>query len=62
MSKRNTIDEFGNESGSIDERQEKKRRSPVDKLKDYVEDRVMGKLTRVKDQKRLEKLKRENNY
>ena len=40
----------------------KKRKSPVDRLKDYVEDRVMGKLTRVKDQKRLEKLKKENKF
>ena len=33
----------------------KKKKTFVDKLKNKVEDRVLGKLTRVKDQKRLQK-------
>ena len=60
--KNNTIDEYGNESGSIDERQRMKRKSPVEKIQDYLEDRVLGKLTRIKDGKRLKKLKKENNF
>ena len=40
----------------------KKKKTFVDKLKNKVEDRVLGKLTRVKDQKRLQKLKEQEGF
>ena len=54
-----TYDMDGSVTNSISERQ-KKKTTFVDKLKKKVKNRVMGKLTRVKDQERLEKLKKEN--
>ena len=57
-----TIDMDGSESGSISDRQQKKKKSFVDKLKNKVKNRVMGKLTRVKDQERLQKLKKNLGY
>jgi hypothetical protein len=53
-----TYDMDGSVTNSIGERQKKK--TFVDKLKKKVKNRVLGKLTRVKDQERLEKLKKEN--
>ena len=43
-------------------RKRKKKKTFVDKLKNKVEDRVLGKLTRVKDQKRLQKLKEQEGF
>tara|TARA_B100001287_G_scaffold123858_1_gene104353 strand:- start:4385 stop:4600 length:216 start_codon:yes stop_codon:yes gene_type:complete len=40
----------------------KKKKTFVDKLKNKVENRVLGKLTRVKDQKRLQKLREQEGY
>ena len=40
----------------------KKKKTFVDKLKNKVKDRVLGKLTRVKDQERLQKLKEQEGY
>ena len=58
-----TYDIDGTHSKSISDRQEKKKKPTfVDKLKKKVKNRVLGKLTRVKDQERLNKLKRENNF
>ncbi len=54
-----TYDMDGSVTNSISERQ-KKKTTFVDKLKKKVKNRVLGKLTRVKDQERLEKLKKEN--
>ena len=58
-----TYDMDGSVTNSISERQQKKKKPTfVDKLKKKVKNRVLGKLTRVKDQERLNKLKRENNF
>ena len=43
-------------------RKGKKKKTFVDKLKNKVKDRVLGKLTRVKDQERLQKLKEQEGY
>tara|TARA_R100000231_G_scaffold82390_1_gene62997 strand:+ start:494 stop:703 length:210 start_codon:yes stop_codon:yes gene_type:complete len=40
----------------------KKKKTFVDKLKNKVKDRVLGKLTRVKDQERLQKLKEQEGF
>ena len=40
----------------------KKKKTFVDKLKNKVKNRVLGKLTRVKDQERLQKLKEQEGY
>ena len=58
-----TYDMDGSESGSISERQQKKKKpTVVDKLKKKLKNRVLGKLLRVPDQERLEELKKENNF
>ena len=43
-------------------RKGKKKKTFVDKLKEKVKNRVLGKLTRVKDQERLEKLKEQEGF
>tara|TARA_B100000214_G_C23924272_1_gene607552 strand:+ start:254 stop:469 length:216 start_codon:yes stop_codon:yes gene_type:complete len=43
-------------------RKGKKKKTFVDKLKNKVKNRVLGKLTRVKDQERLQKLKEQEGY
>tara|TARA_R100001015_G_C4624770_1_gene183031 strand:+ start:1957 stop:2172 length:216 start_codon:yes stop_codon:yes gene_type:complete len=43
-------------------RKGKKKKTFVDKLKNKVKDRVLGKLTRVKDQERLQKLREQEGY
>ncbi len=43
-------------------RKRKKKKTFVDKLKNKVENRVLGKLTRVKDQERLQKLREQEGY
>ena len=43
-------------------RKGKKKKTFVDKLKNKVKDRVLGKLTRVKDQERLQKLKEQEGF
>ena len=56
-----TYDMDGSVTNSISERQQKKKKpTVVNKLKDKLKNRVLGKLLRVPDQKRLEKLKKEN--
>ena len=56
-----TYDMDGSVTNSISERQQKKKKpTVVDKLKKKLKNRVLGKLLRVPDQKRLEKLKKEN--
>ena len=56
-----TYDMDGSVTNSIAERQQKKKKpTVVDKLKNKLKKRVLGKLLRVPDQKRLEKLKKEN--
>ena len=40
----------------------KKKKTFVDKLKNKVKNRVLGKLTRVKDQERLQKLKEQEGF
>lgn len=56
-----TYDMDGSVTNSIAERQQKKKKpTVVDKLKNKLKNRVLGKLLRVPDQKRLEKLKKEN--
>ena len=56
-----TYDMDGSVTNSISERQQKKKKpTVVDKLKNKLKNRVLGKLLRVPDQKRLEKLKKEN--
>jgi len=58
-----TYDMDGSVTNSISERQQKKKKpTVVNKLKDKLKNRVLGKLLRVPDQKRLEKLKKENNF
>jgi hypothetical protein len=59
-----TYDMDGSVSNSISERQEKKKKKPtvVDKLKKKLKNRVLGKMLRVPDQERLNKLKKENNF
>ena len=58
-----TYDMDGSVTNSISERQQKKKKpTVVDKLKNKLKNRVLGKLLRVPDQKRLEKLKKENNF
>ena len=56
-----TYDMDGSVTNSISERQ-KKKTTFVDKLKKKVKNRVLGKLTRVKDQERLNKLKKDLGY
>ena len=43
-------------------RKGKKKKTFVDKLKEKVKNRVLGKLTRVKDQERLQKLKEQEGF
>ena len=43
-------------------RKGKKKKTFVDKLKNKVKNRVLGKLTRVKDQERLQKLKEQEGF
>ena len=43
-------------------RKGKKKKTFVDKLKQKVKNRVLGKLTRVKDQERLQKLKEQEGF
>ena len=43
-------------------RKGKKKKTFVDKLKNKVKNRVLGKLTRVKDQERLQKLKKQEGF
>ena len=43
-------------------RKGKKKKTFVDKLKEKVKNRVLGKLTRVKDQERLKKLKKQEGF
>ena len=43
-------------------RKGKKKKTFVDKLKEKVKNRVLGKLTRVKDQERLQKLKKQEGF
>ena len=43
-------------------RKGKKEKTFVDKLKNKVKNRVLGKLTRVKDQERLQKLKEQEGF
>tara|TARA_A100001037_G_scaffold205555_1_gene183864 strand:+ start:223 stop:408 length:186 start_codon:yes stop_codon:yes gene_type:complete len=58
-----TYDMDGSVTNSISERQQKKKKpTVVNKLKNKLKNRVLGKLLRVPDQKRLEKLKKENNF
>ena len=58
-----TYDMDGSVTNSISERQQKKKKpTVVNKLKEKLKNRVLGKLLRVPDQKRLEKLKKENNF
>ena len=58
-----TYDMDGSVTNSIAERQQKKKKpTVVDKLKNKLKNRVLGKMLRVPDQKRLEKLKKENNF
>ncbi len=58
-----TYDMDGSVTNSISERQQKKKKpTVVDKLKNKLKNRVLGKMLRVPDQKRLEKLKKENNF
>ena len=58
-----TYDMDGSVTNSIAERQQKKKKpTVVDKLKNKLKNRVLGKFLRVPDQKRLEKLKKENNF
>ena len=58
-----TYDMDGSVTNSIAERQQKKKKpTVVDKLKKKLKNRVLGKLLRVPDQERLEKLKKENNF
>ena len=53
-----TYDMDGSVTNSISERQKKKKKpTVVNKLKDKLKNRVLGKLLRVPDQKRLEKFK-----
>ena len=52
-----TYDMDGSVTNSIAERQQKKKKpTVVDKLKNKLKNRVLGKMLRVPDQKRLEKL------
>ena len=58
-----TYDMDGSVTNSISERQQKKKKpTVVDKLKNKLKNRDLGKMLRVPDQKRLEKLKKENNF
>ena len=58
-----TYDMDGSVTNSISERQQKKKKpTVVNTLKKKLKNRVLGKLLRVPDQKRLEKLKKENNF
>lgn len=58
-----TYDMDGSVTNSISERQQKKKKPTfVDKLKKKVKNRVLGKITRVKDQERLNKLKKDLGY
>ena len=58
-----TYDMDGSVTNSISERQQKKKKpTVVDKLKNKLKNRVLGKMLRVPDQKRLEKLKKQNNF
>tara|TARA_B000000565_G_scaffold88994_1_gene65143 strand:+ start:274 stop:459 length:186 start_codon:yes stop_codon:yes gene_type:complete len=58
-----TYDMDGSVTNSIAERQQKKKKPTfVDKLKKKVKNRVLGKITRVKDQERLNKLKKDLGY
>ena len=58
-----TYDMDGSVTNSIAERQQKKKKpTVVDKLKNKLKNRVLGKMLRVPDQKRLEKLKKKNNF
>ena len=43
-------------------RKGKKKKTFVDKLKEKVKNRVLGKLTRVQDQERLQKLKEQEGF
>ena len=43
-------------------RKGKKKKTFVDKLKEKVKNRVLGKLTRVHDQERLQKLKEQEGF
>ena len=56
-----TYDMDGSVTNSIAERQQKKKKpTVVDKLKNKLKNRVLGKMLRVPDQERLKKLKKEN--
>jgi hypothetical protein len=56
-----TYDMDGSVTNSISERQQKKKKpTVVDKLKNKLKNRVLGKLLRVPDQERLKKLKKQN--
>ena len=56
-----TYDMDGSVTNSISERQQKKKKpTVVDKLKNKLKNRVLGKMLRVPDQERLKKLKKEN--
>jgi len=58
-----TYDIDGSVTNSISERQQKKKKeSFVDKLKKKAKGTFMGKITRVKDQERLNKLKKDLGY
>ena len=59
-----TYDMDGSVTNSISERQQakKKKLTVVEQLRKKLKNRVLGKLLRVPDQKRLEKLKKENNF
>ena len=43
-------------------KKKKKKTTAVDKLKNKLKNRVLGKLLRVPDQERLEKLKKQEGY
>ena len=44
------------------DKKKKKKKTLIDKLKLKIRDRVLGKLTRVKAQERLEKLKQQEGF
>ena len=43
-------------------KKKKKKPTVVDRLKNKLKNRVLGKMLRVPDQERLKKLKKENNF
>jgi hypothetical protein len=58
-----TYDMDGSVTNSISERQQKKKKpTVVNTLKKKLKNRVLGKLLRVPDQERLEKLRKQNNF